>query len=170
MIDIIYPENATVCIEQAKTLGFSEVYVFIDSYEKAKFQKNVLLVNEKEFSKLQKYKHCSFVAKGTRAAFENKQIQFILPDFDEPKDHTHYRRSGMDNILAELARKTKKTIVLDFSLLFKVKSKQRLLGRMMQNAMLCKKYHVPLIVASFAKEVLDLRSAKDFEAFLRILT
>ena len=159
-MDIINNEELE---NKAKELGFSKLLVL---------GVNANIIEEKDFSKIPKLKnkYVNFIAKGTRKAFENKNIQFILPIMNHPKDHTHYRNSGMDQILAKISKQKNKTIIFDFSELQNSKNRQQLLGRWMQNIRLCKKYKVDWEIVSFAKNSADLKSANDLKAIKRLLT
>ncbi|RJQ17976.1 hypothetical protein C4573_00925 [Candidatus Woesearchaeota archaeon] len=182
MRDFVYfSENAEQMLERAVSLGFSElVLVFAEKnmVEKDNILKNskivlktAIMLPEKSFAKLQKYKKIFdyIIAEGTRKAFETKQIDFVIPDFTAFKDHTHYRQSGMDQIYAKLAKKNNLTVLFDFSLLLESKNKQSMVGRMMQDVALCKKYKAAYGIASFAKTPSAMRSSGDFSAFLRTL-
>lgn len=160
MLDILCKKELK---EKAKELGFKEVFVI---------DENIKFIEEKDFPKIQKLKkgYANFISKGTRKAFENPNIKFIIPLNENSKDHTHYRNSGMDQILAKIAKEKNKTIIFEFSELLKAKNKQQILGRWMQNIRLCKKYKVGYEICSMAKDALELRAANDLKAIKRVLT
>ena len=117
-----------------------------------------------------KKKYTYLIAIGERKAFESKHIDFIIPEDDVPKDHTHYRNSGMDQILAKLAKTKGKTILFDLSSLRKGKNRELILGRTMQNMRLCKKYKVPFEIVTFATIPREMKTSKDLKALSRALT
>ena len=161
-------------VSEAEQLGYKEIIIVgkptkIESTMKVSF---AYIVGDKDYSKLSKIRknYDYLIGKGDRKAFENKHIEFILPDMEISKDHTHYRNSGMDQILAKIAKTKKKTILFDLSLIRKSKNRQQILGRMMQNARLCKKYKVPFEFVTFAGNNLELKTPKDLKALSRVLT
>jgi len=106
----------------------------------------------------------------SREIFENKKVDIVvgLEDIDE-KDNLHYRKSGLDHVLCGLANKNKISIGFSFSDVLNAKDRGRVIGRMMQNAMLCKKYKVNVVVGSFAKDKYEIRLRNDLEAFGRLI-
>lgn len=176
MFDLVHDgTNRDELVKTAKKLGFSTLYLLQKNplflRDKGITLKSARQVTPQEFSHLARHaKQATLVAYGTRAAFENKHISFILPLLDAPQDHTHYRRGGMDQIHAKLARDKHKTILFDFSALLTAPRPAHLLGRMRQNARLCKKYGVSFQAISLAKKPLDMRAANDLESFVRTLT
>ncbi len=88
-----------------------------------------------------------------------------------PKDHLHYPRGGLDNILCKIAHDTGKIIGFSFSSLLNSPSTSRgkILGRMMFNAQLCQKYKVKTLFSNFSIDSTDMRSKKDLEAFGRVI-
>jgi RNase P/RNase MRP subunit p30 len=85
------------------------------------------------------------------------------------RDHTHYRRSNFNQVLAKIAKETGKTYIIDFSHILEITGKKRalLLGRIMQNIRICQKYKVPISIATFATSKDELRNPKDLQALLR---
>ncbi len=83
------------------------------------------------------------------------------------KDPMHFRASGLNHILAEIAHKRKKIIAFNFNAILNTKGmlRSQLLGRMRQNVMLCRKYKVEMALASFAANPYELKSEKDLQAF-----
>jgi RNase P/RNase MRP subunit p30 len=133
----------------------------------------------KEVSLAKKYaRKASFVVadsteeKTIRYIMEQSWIQFFTNiETSTGRDHTHYRRSNFNQVLAKLAKDTKKTYVVDFSHLLSVTGRKRsiLLGRIMQNIRVCDKFKVPVSIATFATSKEELRNPKDLQALLRAL-
>ncbi len=108
--------------------------------------------------------------RGDRPLFENRHIRFLFSMENVPyPDHTHFRNSGMDQIYAKIARDKHKTVCLDLSQVLDSKQPEHIIGRMLQNRMLCDKYHVDAVVWSFATDPLRLRGADERKAFWRSL-
>lgn len=105
-----------------------------------------------------------------RDIFENKRIDLVIGlESIEDKDDLHYRKSGLDHVLCNLANKHGISVGFSFADVLNAKDKGKIIGRMMQNIMLCKKYKVNVVVASFARDKYDMRIAKDLEAFGRVI-
>ena len=79
------------------------------------------------------------------------------------------RDSGLNQTLCKLASKNKIVIGFNFSDVLNSNGIERsnLLGKMMQNVKLCRKYKVKMIVGSFASRWQELRSERDLMAFGR---
>jgi len=85
------------------------------------------------------------------------------------KDKLHYRNSGLNQVLCNLAHENKTTIGFSFSEILNSKNKTRLLGRIIQNLKLCKKYKLNCILVSFAKKPFEMRNEQDLKSLLKIL-
>lgn len=106
---------------------------------------------------------------GNRKNVEDKNTQFLY-DFEEQerKDSYHYKRSGINQVIAKLIKDKKKTIVIDTNKLLE-KDAVFYLGRIEQILMLSKKYNLDLIMCSFAKKPINLRSKQHFVSLIRSL-
>ena len=107
-----------------------------------------------------------------RAVLENKKVDILLsPEKSRDKDFMKGRDSGLNQILCKLAKNNGIAIGFNFSELLRLSGidRNKLLGKMMQNAMLCRKYKVNVVVGSFASKWQELRSEKDLEAFARMI-
>ena len=89
----------------------------------------------------------------------------------QPKDFMHQRGSGLNHVLCALAKKNDVAIGFSFaSILEKIGSQRaQLLGRMMQNIRLCRKYKVKTVIASFATDPWQMRSPHDLQSFFIML-
>ena len=107
--------------------------------------------------------------KNNRALLE-KGVKYITGlSTDEGKEHTHYRRSGVNQVLAKLAKEHGTTYIINFARILNSENRALLIGRIMQNVRIFKKYKVPIKVCSLAKVASELRSESDLEAFGRVL-
>jgi len=79
----------------------------------------------------------------------------------------HSRHSGFNHILAEMACKNSHTVCFSHCALLNsgTANFSTVLGRMMQNVRLCRKYKVRMKLASFANSPRHLRAAKEMESF-----
>lgn len=85
------------------------------------------------------------------------------------KDHLHFRRSGLDQVLCAFAAEKHTAIISSLRHLFEVgRAEQRalVLGRMMQNIRFCQKYNVPYGLVSFASEPSEMKGAHDIRSLL----
>jgi hypothetical protein len=113
------------------------------------------------------YVKVAYMEKGQGMVFSRKEFKDVAYDFEDTqkKDKTHYRKSGYNQVGAKEMKEKGTMYAFNFS-----KAKNPIiLGRMMQNARLCKKYGVKTIVASFATKPLGLKAKAELEAFDRIL-
>ncbi len=86
-----------------------------------------------------------------RKAVENKSIDILLhPEENTKKDFMHSRNSGLNQVLCRLANKNNVSIGFSFNNILNSSGMKRaiLLGRMIQNVILCKKYKVKMIVVN----------------------
>ena len=85
------------------------------------------------------------------------------------KDFMHQRNSGLNHVLCMIAHDNNVAIGFNYSLLQHKERMSVMVGRMMQNMMLCKKYKLKTVFASFATDPWQLRSKVDVESLVRIL-
>ena len=103
---------------------------------------------------------------------ESKKIKLIY-GFESPgrKDYIHQRASGLNHIMCELLRKN--NIVAGFSYGELINSNEvelpLIMGRIMQNLILCRKYKVKTAIASFAQNPFDLRAPHDVSNMFQLL-
>ena len=95
---------------------------------------------------------------------ESKKIKLIY-GFEgvNRKDFLHQRASGLNHTLCELAKKNNIIIGFSYSSLINKSSQDSslLIGRMMQNISLCRKYKVKTIIGSFSEKPYEMRSPHD---------
>jgi len=82
------------------------------------------------------------------------------------KDSMHHRNSGLNQILCKLANKNNIMIGFSFSTILNTEGiiRSQILGRLMQNIRLCRKYNVKTIIASFAEKPYDMRPCPDLKS------
>ena len=101
-----------------------------------------------------------------RKAVENRKVKVLMnPHQSSGKDHLHYRRCGLNQVLCMLAAKNSVAIGISFD---KMQSSLEL-GKVSQIIRLCKKYGVSLYVFSFAENNYGLFHVNDVLALLRSL-
>lgn len=82
------------------------------------------------------------------------------------KDFAKVRNSGLDKPTCQFARESNVIIAFSFSTILNAANQQQLIGRIMQNIRLCKKYKVKTAIASFASEPYEMRSPHELKSFL----
>lgn len=150
-------------------LGFERTF-FLD--------RDIVLVSGNPREILQK--SCSAGKKTTLyLAEDDKKLRFVLEKTPVKmvlgmekmfsRDSTHFPKSGLDQILCRIAADKEKIICFSFSEILNSKRPDFLLRRMGFNINLCKKYKVPFLVGNFSRNQEEMRSAKDLDAFRRVL-
>ncbi len=124
------------------------------------------------FSQILPAKQFTIVEAGTldknRSLLSDKRIDILLgAERVASHDSFHHRHSGFNQVLLPLAKKNQIAMGFSLSDLSRVSSDQRivLLGRMMQNVRLCRKFKVKMVLASFAKTKWEMCSAHDLLSF-----
>ena len=87
--------------------------------------------------------------KELRQAVEKNMVNGLIhTEFYPKKDSVHYRRSGIDDILARFMGEKKVKYVIDIKTILESEYPEVSLGRVIQNIMLCKKYNVDVVVVN----------------------
>lgn len=101
-----------------------------------------------------------------RLALENKKVNILLsPEKNTGKDFIHYRNSGLNQVLCNLANKNNIAIGFNFEDVLNSSDKAGVLGKMMQNVRLCRKYKVKMLIFDFSKE----RTKEELRSFGLVL-
>ncbi|UCD03814.1 MAG: hypothetical protein JSW73_04720 [Candidatus Woesearchaeota archaeon] len=185
LYDICIPKNnEKELIEIAKELGYSGI-VFLYPPKKTKEVKSGdfevytgLLVKGKNISKIKKKDlgENIIVAQGdgseevNRAILSNKNVDIIIDvSSAKGKEHTHYRKSTLNQVLAKQALKSKITYAINFNRILNEKERIKLIGRVKQNIQIFQKSKVTIIICSFATNKNELRNYSDLVSFARTL-
>jgi RNase P/RNase MRP subunit p30 len=131
-----------------------------------------LLVEAKQVNKARSV--CDFVlvkSTGDDQIILEKSKPDIIYDLElvAKKDKLNFRLSGLNQVLCKLASKNKVIVGFSFSLIFNAKNRVMILGRIIQNIRLCRKYKVDTAFASFARNLFELRAWHDLISFLIVL-
>ncbi len=98
-----------------------------------------------------------------RYAIKDRKVKFIINlENDKRKDFMHSRNSGLNQVLCKIFKERGITVGFNFDLVYDNKGMERvnILGRMMQNVLLCRKYKVKTAVVDFGN-----RNEKDLNSF-----
>lgn len=178
-------KNKTI-VKEAKALGFDHVYFVkevsaISEIKKEKSQKNydAVLIKTSSVDMLRRMvdKASNFIPlifvlgmndKINRASLENKKVKALVsPEYERNHDWSNYRNSGLNQVLCKIARDNNKAVIINFKDILFRRGHERaiLLGRIMQNIRLCRKYKVKLRIGSFASRKEEMRAAPDLNSF-----
>lgn len=126
----------------------------------------------KEIQKARK-KFDAIIVKGNPK--ENRKIVEASPDIllsphsSGKKDFMRERNSGLNQIICKIAAEKKVVVGIDFNEVLQAENRELIIGRIMQNIKLCRKYKVKMLLASFASGLLELRDAQDLIAFAQTI-
>ncbi|MGB9749196.1 MAG: RNase P subunit p30 family protein [Candidatus Woesearchaeota archaeon] len=101
-----------------------------------------------------------------RTAF-SKNVDVVFELENQEKDYLRYINSGLDSAKAVLALKYDILIGISFSLVLNSQNSKihRIISRMMQNVMLCRKKKINVVIASFARKPFELRAYHELFSF-----
>jgi RNase P/RNase MRP subunit p30 len=179
-VDVCIPkENESEFIKIAHRLGTKGLLFLYPDEKKEKEQKQKILEIQKD-TKIKLYTGLLILkntnkpgitfAKAEQQNIENRNLKFLF-DFEEQeeKDSFHYRRSGANQVLCNIMKDKNKVFVLDMEKIITSKQKEKLIGRMIQNLMLIKKYKLDSIICSFSTKPENLRAEKEYSSLIRAL-
>ncbi|MDO8628516.1 MAG: RNase P subunit p30 family protein [Nanoarchaeota archaeon] len=102
----------------------------------------------------------------TRKILNNPKTDILTNMETNPKtDKTNSRRAGLNHVLCKLAHQNNIMIAFNYNLVLNSNNKPTIMGRMQQNVKHCRKYHVKMIIASFATNKYEQRTPQDLQAF-----
>ncbi|MBI2557979.1 hypothetical protein HYW20_01545 [Candidatus Woesearchaeota archaeon] len=187
--DIVIPNNNEAeFVEVASKISIKKLYFL---YEFGSSQKEILekiqslkhkkidietglIVNQKNINMAMHHSKL-LVARSSdndRFLIESKKIKLIYGFEESPrKDYLHQRASGLNHILCELARKNNIAVGFSYSSILnkKPETASLIMGRMMQNIALCRKYKTKTIIASFSGNPFELRAPHDIASLFAML-
>ncbi len=109
---------------------------------------------------------------GTEEPFRSRQLDMVFGlESLERKDSLHFRRSGLNHVLCSLAKSSNVSVAFSFSDILSSSGMLRgmVLGRMRQNIMLCRKYRVPMLIASFSSGPYGMRPLHELLEFFHVI-
>jgi len=144
--------NKDEALDLSRKLGFSEIF-FID--------KDIIIKNLKEI----RHNKLNIVLGGSdnlnREILNNRNVTILLNPEPAARDPLTHKNSGLNQVLCNLASKNK--IAIGFSI---DRINEQLIGKIMQNIKLCRKYKIKMLFFTLAKTKNDLRSAYDLLSLL----
>lgn len=150
-----------LCKEHFTDLGFDKV-ISVNIIEPA---------TKKELRKKLKQESGLRVVLGSsnnRTVAETKKVDILLsPEKGVKRDSLHHRNSGLDTVICSLTKKNSIAIGFNFNDILTNEGTKRaeIIGRMMQNVWLCRKYKLRMVLGSFAKDKWQMRARNDLTSF-----
>jgi|GEM_PF-1498951 len=177
--DVIFAtDDVNKVLGRAATLGWSEiVVVHTGKRPELKASRSLQVVDGILVDKITKPRGDGtvrlFRAKDhARTLFEQGGADIVVGlEFLEEKDSTNERRSGFNQVLAAIASKRNIALGLLLTDLLRESPERqaRILGRVMQNIRLCRKYGVAYHIMTGARTVSELRGVADMASLARQL-
>lgn len=175
MKDIVFPNgNEQDFIRIAQQLGITKlVFAYPDKKQFYNKPSKIPITNALHTTpnKLQRGKTQYTICQGSREAIERGAT--LVYGFEEQsrKEHTHYRRSGLNQVLCKIATQKNVSIAFPFAAILNKRNEHQAqhLGRIAQNIAFCQKYNTPMKIASFATTPYEMRPPKDLAAFFTLL-
>tara|TARA_Y100000310_G_C20423963_1_gene688062 strand:+ start:46 stop:609 length:564 start_codon:yes stop_codon:yes gene_type:complete len=183
-MDFLIPGNEKELLARAKELGSEVIFLkeFKDKSEMDRYAspKGLLITSKKDLIKIRNLKQ--FVdlivvisdssEEFNRAIVETKGVDYVFNlASSSGRDHTHYRRGGVNQVIAKLMKEKGIKYGISFSRFLQEKQWRRivLLGRWLFNARVLKKYNVPIEVFSLTDDPDNIRSQSMLKSFQRVI-
>ncbi len=166
--DIVIPNNnEKEFVEIAEKLGYKQlIFLYENEIPRLQFEARIMMVQKKAkgFAVEADDKARAYLEGG------NARIVYNL-ELGQKRDFMHQRASGLNHILCAIARDKKKTIGFSFSTILNSHgtAQAQLIGRLMQNIRLCRKFKVSMFIGSFAKNPFEMRAPRDLGAFFQAI-
>jgi len=105
-----------------------------------------------------------------RKAAENKNVNIILGiESSSHRDKMHFRDSGLNQATCAFCKANNIAVAIPIAEIINSPRRNELIGRVMQNIKLYRKYKIRVVAASFAKNKHEQRKPSDIASFLRSL-
>lgn len=180
MQDIVFPDrNESEFFDIARRLGITKLIFVYPSKEAASRApkapdglsvRTAVLAEPRKARLLREQGILTFVpcSEQDRNVLEQGSADVLFgAESTQPKDYAHQRGSGLNHVMCALANKNKVAVGFSFANILSAIGSQRaqLLGRMMQNIVLCRKYKAQMVIGSFARDPWKMRSLHDLQSF-----
>jgi len=168
MFDIVIPNNnESGFIEMAEKLGYSGLCFVYPKHKKIELKSKLKLISGVVCTT--KMEHADFVIlKSNNRSFLKKKPDALF-GVEGKRDSMHKRDSGLDAAICKEMAQKETAYMISLSEILNSEDREGLLGRIMQNLVLCKKYKVKVMIASMAKTPLEMRNPKDLMSLARVL-
>lgn len=172
-IDFVFPiNNEEEFIEISTKLGYKELcFIYVAGEIKA-LKERIKRLQEKTKIKL--------LLGITKKNFNIFNVDYSLLESSD-KNQAVLEKGGfnilyaiekfnINHVLCKLAKKNNIAFALSFSNILKNENKAKLLSKIKRSLMLCKKYKVDVIFASFASNPFEMRNYYDLRSFFDIIS
>lgn len=171
MMDIVFPDkNEKEFAEMAEKLGYSGLCFIYPEPKKAEDLKlDTKLEIKTGIVCKEKIKKAEIVLlKSNNRSLIKKKPNFVF-GIEGKNDSMHKRDSGLDPAVCKDLAQFKVGYVVSFFEILEADDREGLIGRIMQNIRLCRKYKVQMIMASFARKPIEMRNQSDMASFARVI-
>jgi len=96
---------------------------------------------------------------------KSKADALVNVEYNPRKDHLHFRKSGLDQVICKMAAKKDKMFLTSLAQL-KSTNLSKVLGRIKQNVTFCNKYKVAYHIVTFAEKPFDMKSSHDMKSLM----
>lgn len=190
MIDAVIPQNnEQAFLSIAEKLGYNSIILLYQENAKipAIESKKIIVKIGILATKGGKTKKTTFLQSSEKdqQIIENNPPD-VMYEFETKtdKDYIHQRASGLNQVLCKFAAKNNVVIAFSFAQLLNTvgtrpllnevqqgtaRVRAQILGRIMQNIHLCRKYNVKTAIATFATQPHQMRAPKDLQALFVLL-
>ena len=100
---------------------------------------------------------------------ESKKADIVILNEKMPKDHLHYRKTALNQVMCKLAKGNGTAIGFSLGNILSAKDRPLVMGRIMQSVRLCRKYKVGMVFASFAEDKYGTRGFSEMLALAHAL-
>jgi RNase P/RNase MRP subunit p30 len=170
MKNILLMKESSELLEKSASLGFKSCMclgkeiVLVEAESKKELLKEI----NKAKGKFTIFKTGS--EEMLRFALEKSNVDLVYGmEGINARDSVHFVRGGLDQVTCKIAAERGKVVGFSFNDILGSGNKGKLLGRIMFNVKLCKKYNVKMMFGNFSTSVSSMRSRKDLEVLFRVL-
>jgi RNase P/RNase MRP subunit p30 len=176
-MEIVFPQNNEEAFaEMALRLGYKEIcFAYPENSIPSKLPAakklsiKLAIFNPKNPGRARNKVKILIADENARASFETKEIDIVFGlEAKAKNDYNRQRNSGLNQVLCEIAARKNKSYGFNFRDVLVAKDRPAIIGRMMQNLELCKKYKVKTVVFSGAKEPIEMRNPNDLKSVFSI--
>ena len=104
-----------------------------------------------------------------RRILETMKVKYLVfPEEADKRDNVKQRDSGINHVMAKIAKEKGISFLINYSKLRKLEGKQRalILARIIQNLKICRKAGAEIKIASLARNEKEIAEKKEMQEFL----
>ena len=176
-MDFVFPNgNEEEFVRMAKKLGYDSLCFVYNMKNFKKFDSKEIkvytaILEDRNFDRAKQMANF-VIAKAddsVRGIIEARKAKFIF-GFEENgrRDFTHYRNSGLNQVLCKLMNEKEIGYFVSVKELIEADDPQ-FIGRVMQNIRFCEKFKVKVAFGSFATTLFEMKGANDVLSLRKVL-